>query len=149
MSFQGPIVADDGIGHGRPPKQSQFKPGVSGNPKGRPKRKPADVSGVIKDALNAPIQVRNQGRTKTVTRTEVGLKKLIENAVRGDSTAAATILQIRTQASRHGDVGRETIEIRNWLESYAGQTAEQKSQESAVGSQVDSVLQQTQPGTVK
>jgi wobble nucleotide-excising tRNase len=53
-------VADDDIGHGRPPKQSQFKTGVSGNPKGRPKRKPADVSEVIKDTLNAPIQIRNR-----------------------------------------------------------------------------------------
>jgi hypothetical protein len=149
MFFQGPIVADDDIGHGRPPKKSQFKPGVSGNPKGRPKRKPADVSEIIKNTLNAPIQIRNQGRTKTVTRTEVGLKKLVDNAVRGDLTAAATLLQVRTEVSRHGDVGRETVEIRNWLESFAGQTAQQKSQESAVGDQVDSSHQHTQRETVK
>jgi hypothetical protein len=118
-------VGEDDIGHGRPPKQSQFKPGVSGNPKGRPKRKPDDVSEVIKAALNAPIQIRNQRRTKSVTRTEVGLKKLVDNAVRGDSTAAAALLQIRTQVSRYGDIGRETVEISNWLEDYPGQTAAQ------------------------
>jgi hypothetical protein len=142
-------VADDDIGHRRPPKQYQFKPGVSGNPKGRPKRKPADVSEVIKDTLNAPIQIRNQGRTRTFTRTEVGLKKLVDNAVRGDLTAAATLLQVRTQASRYGDVGRETVEIRNWLEDYPGQTAEQKSKESAVGGQVDSRPLYTQRGTIE
>jgi hypothetical protein len=141
-------VADD-IGHGRPPKQHQFKPGVSGNPKGRPKRKPADVSEVIKGTLNAPIQIRDQGRTKTVTRTEVGLKKLVDNAVRGDLTAAATLLQVRTQASRYGDAERETVEIRNWLEDYPGQTAEQKSKESAVSGQVDSPPLHTQRGTVE
>ena len=142
-------MADDDIGHGRPPKQSQFKTGVSGNPKGRPKRKPADVSEVIKDTLNAPIQIRNQGRTKTVTRTEVGLKKLIDNAVRGDLTAAAPLILVRTQASRYGDVGHETVEIRNWLEDYPGQTAEQKSQESAVDGQVDSPRLHSHRGTVE
>jgi hypothetical protein len=149
MLFQGPIMADDDIGYGRPPKQSQFKPGVSGNPKGRPKREPADVPEVIKNTLNAPIQIRDQGRTKTVTRTEVGLKKLIDNAVRGDLTAAAAILQVRTLARRYGDVGRETVEISNWLEDYPGQTAEQKSKESAVGGQVDSPPLHTQRGTVE
>jgi Family of unknown function (DUF5681) len=149
MLFQGPIVADDDIGYGRPPKQSQFKPGVSGNPKGHPKREPTDVPEVIKNTLNAPIQVRHQGRTRTVTRTEVGLKKLVDNAVRGDLTAAATLLQVRTQTAHYGDVGRETVEIRNWLEDYPGQTAEQKSKESAVSGQVDSPPLHTQRGTVE
>jgi hypothetical protein len=76
-------MTDDEIGYGQPPKRSQFKPGVSGNPQGRPKRKPAAVSEVIKTTLSAPIQYREQGRTKTATRAEVGLKKLVENAVMG------------------------------------------------------------------
>ena len=85
-------MADDKIGYGSPPKRSQFKPGVSGNPKGRPKRNPTAVSEVIKNTLSAPIQYREQGRTKTATRTEIGLKKLVENAVKGDLTAATTLL---------------------------------------------------------
>lgn len=28
---------EDGVGYGRPPKHARFKPGQSGNPKGRPK----------------------------------------------------------------------------------------------------------------
>ena len=131
-------MADDKIGYRRPPKQSQFKPGVSGNPKGRPKRNPTVVSEVIKNTLSAPIQYLEQGRTKTATRAEVGLRKLVDNAVRGDLTAAVTLLQYREQAGRYGDVGIETIEISNWLEDYPGQTAEQKSQESTIAGQLDS-----------
>lgn len=131
-------MTDDEIGYGRPPERSQFKPGVSGNPKGRPKRKPAAVSEVIKTTLSAPIQYREQGRTKTATRTEVGLKKLVENALKGDLTAAATLLQYREQASRYGDIGIEAVEISNWLEDYPGQTADQKSQESAAAGQAAS-----------
>ena len=130
-------MADDKIGYGKPPRKSQFKPGVSGNPKGRPKRNPTAVSDVIKNTLSAPIQYRDRGRTKTITRTEAGLKKLVENAVKGDLAAAATLLQYRERAPRHGDVGTETIEVTNWWEDYAGQTADQKSRESAIGNRAD------------
>jgi hypothetical protein len=130
-------MADEKVGYGRPPTKSRFKPGISGNPKGRPKRDPAAVSDVIKTTLNAPVQYREQGRTKTATRTELGLKKLVQNAVNGDLKAAAALLEFRIQASRNGDVGVETVEITNWLEDYPGQTAEQKSQNSAVSGQPD------------
>jgi uncharacterized protein DUF5681 len=141
----------DKVGYGKPPKHSQFKPGVSGNPPGRRKRNPAAVSEVIKDTLNTPIQYREQGRTKTATRTELGLKKLVEKAVKGDLRAAAALLEFRIHASRYGDVGVETVEITNWWEDYPGQTAEQKSRESGVGNQVDSPerYQQMQQQTVK
>ena len=124
-------MADDKVGYGRPPKKSQFKPGVSGNPKGRPKRDPAAVSEIIKATLNAPIQYRERGRTKTATRTEIGLRKLVENAVNGDLTAAATLLEYRIQASRYGDIGVETVEVIGGLPRTDGK----KSQESAVAGQ--------------
>ena len=31
------MSSDDEVGNKKPPKHGQFKPGVSGNPKGRPK----------------------------------------------------------------------------------------------------------------
>jgi Family of unknown function (DUF5681) len=144
-------MADDKIGYGRPPEWSQFKPGVSGNPKGRPKRDPTAVSEVIKNTLSAPIQYREQGRTRTATRTEVGLRKLVENAVRGDLTAAATLLEYREHARRYGDVGIETVEILNWFEDYPGQTAEQKSRESVIGAKTESPErpQHPRPDTAK
>lgn len=119
-------MATDKAGYRNPPKHSRYKPGQSGNPKGRPKRKPNAVIDIIKDTLAAPIQYREQGRAKTITRAELGLRKLVDNAVRGDLAAAATVLRARTSAARLGDAGLETIEISNWLQDYAGQTAEQK-----------------------
>jgi Family of unknown function (DUF5681) len=120
-------MTDDMVGYGRPPTKSQFKPGVSGNPKGRPKRDPAAISNIIKTALNAPIQYRERGRTKTATRTEIGLRKLVENALNGDLTAAATLLEYRIQASRNGDIGVETVEVTGGLP----RTHTQQSQKSA------------------
>jgi hypothetical protein len=81
----------------------------------------------------------------------VGLKKLVENAVRGDLIAAATLLEYREQVSHYGDVGIETVEITNWWQDYPGQTAEQKSRESAVGGRVASSEghEHTPPETAK
>jgi hypothetical protein len=121
------------VGYKNPPKEHQFKSGVSGNPKGRPKRDPAAVSNVIKNTLDATIQYVERGRTKTITRTEVGLKKLVQNAVNGDLKAADALLEGRMHAGRHGDAAIETIEILNSLDSYADQTAQEKSEESDDG----------------
>jgi hypothetical protein len=109
-------MSDYEVGYGKPPKHSQFKPGISGNREGRrPKLKPAAVSEVIKTTLNAPIRYRENGRTKTTTRTELGLRKLAENAMNGDLQAAAALLEYRVQASRYGDIGIETVEITGGL----------------------------------
>jgi hypothetical protein len=128
-------MADDRVGYRRPPKHSQFKPGFSGNPKGRPTRKPHAVAEVIKNALIAPVEYREQGQTKTATRQEVGLKRLIDDAMRGDLAAAATVLRVRARCARIGDVGVETIEVSNWRRDYPGQTAEQKTRAHAAAAQ--------------
>jgi hypothetical protein len=41
------------IGYGKPPLSGRFRAGVSGNPKGRPKRKPTPLAEIIKTVLNA------------------------------------------------------------------------------------------------
>lgn len=128
-------MSDHEVGYGRPPKHSQYPKGVSGNPKGRPKRKPTAAADVIKKTLNAPIRYRERGRTKTMTRAEMGLKKIVDSAVKGDLTAAMTLLRIRASAARLGDLGVETIEVRNWLEDFSEQTAEDRSREFATEKQ--------------
>ena len=131
-------MTDDATGYGHPPKQFQFKPGRSGNPKGRPKRKPTALADVIKEALIAPIQYREQGRTRTTTRTEFGLRMIVDRAVKGDIDAAALILKIHTEALRAGSSGSELLEIDGWLQDFPEQTAEQKAQDIAATSTTDS-----------
>ena len=45
------------IGDGRPPTETQFKPGISGNPEGRNKKAPR-FSGVIEQVLGEKIELR-------------------------------------------------------------------------------------------
>jgi hypothetical protein len=130
-------MADDSVGFRKPPKKFRFKPGVSGNPRGRPKRKQEAVAQTIKDTLNAAIQYREGGRTKTTTRMELGLKMLIENAKKGNLVAAQLILEVRAQAQRGGDIVTERLEISDWFPDYPGQTAEQKTREHFESAQAE------------
>lgn len=72
---------DDGAGYGRPPKKHRFKPGQSGNPRGRPLKAPrADV----------PSQVGRDFRAmgNRTIRTAEGEISLIEAVVRAMFQAA-------------------------------------------------------------
>ncbi len=48
------------IGYGKPPVSGRFRAGISGSPKGRPKRKPPPFAERIKTVLNAPIEYRER-----------------------------------------------------------------------------------------
>lgn len=126
-------MADYEIGYGKPPKSGRFKAGVSGNAKGRPKRRPIPLAEIINDALNAPIEYRDRGRTRVATARELSLKMLVDRALIGDLDAAELALRIRERAERHGDGGINQILVSDWLADYPGQTAEQKTRDFAAG----------------
>ena len=78
--------ADYEVGHGRPPKETRWKKGQSGNPKGRPK---ADRKGLldISDILTRPVEVIEKGRVKRIPPYEAMMKKTAEKALKGDVRA--------------------------------------------------------------
>jgi hypothetical protein len=85
-------MASHEIGYGKPPLSGRFRAGVSGNPKGRPKRKPTPLAERIKTVLNAPIEYRERGRTKVATYRELSLKMLVDRAISGDLGAAELVV---------------------------------------------------------
>ncbi len=122
------MTSGDGpIGYGRPPARTRFKPGVSGNPDGRPKRKPSALADIIRDTMNASVRIREHGRTKTVSRKEAAVQMLVRRAVAGDIASAYEILKARSQAKRDGEMGVEALRVLNWLPDEE-ETAEQKNQ---------------------
>jgi hypothetical protein len=122
-------MANKKIGYGNPPDATKFKRGVSGNPKGRPKRKPTALGEIIRNALNSPVRYRDKNKTKTTTLRELMLRLLIERAAKGDLAAAEHVLKVRAQAKRDGEMGIETLRITDWLPDRDGQTGEQKTRE--------------------
>ena len=122
-------MADYHIGYGKPPKRTRFEAGRSGNPNGRPKVAPDPLGEIVQEVLDAPMQYRESGRTKTATRREVRLKLLVERAVKGDVAAAELLLKKRNHAVRHEGVGARRLVVTDWLPDYPGQTGAQKVQD--------------------
>lgn len=79
------------VGYGRPPKETRFKPGQSGNPKGR-KRKPQSVREQMREILDGKIQVAEGGVVKKRSRRSVMLTSVANNAAKGDLKAADFVL---------------------------------------------------------
>ena len=81
------------VGYGRPPKQHQFKKGRSGNPRGRPPKKP-DLYAELMAVLREKVTVNVGAEPTTVTVQQALLLRLREMAVAGDATAQKLLLRI-------------------------------------------------------
>lgn len=79
------------VGYMRPPVASRFKPGQSGNAKGRPKGA-QNFSTVLDQELNAKVPVTENGVRKTVRKQSVIAKQLVNKAAAGDIRAATVVI---------------------------------------------------------
>lgn len=75
-------AVDYEVGYGKPPKATQFKKGVSGNPKGRSKR-PLDFDEALLREAKTLITLNENGRKIRVSKHDVVVKQLINNAMKG------------------------------------------------------------------
>jgi hypothetical protein len=122
-------MTKDEVGYGKPPKHSRFKAGVSGNPRGRPKRKAETIGKIITDVLSAAAEYLEGGRPRKTTRQELAIRALAMDALSGDVRAAEMLLKLRAHAQSSGDIGSEIVHLHNWLPDYPEQTGEQKTGE--------------------
>ena len=120
-------------------KSGRFKKGVSGNPKGRPKRKRKGllVSHIVSKAQNTPTAYHEGGRTKWASRLELILKKLVNAALGGDPKSADDLFALRTQAERNNGAKIEKIIVEDWVPDFPGQTGEQKTRAHAREGEID------------
>lgn len=78
---------DDDVGYGKPPRAHQFKPGQSGNPKGRPKGKKNEAT-MLDELLFQKIKIRESGRERRITVFEAMLRRFAEDSLKGNIKAA-------------------------------------------------------------
>ncbi|MDX2266450.1 MAG: DUF5681 domain-containing protein [Hyphomicrobiales bacterium] len=81
------------VGYGRPPLASRFKPGQSGNPRGRPSGR-KNLRTEVRDALTATVTVTMDGRKVRMTKRQAMIEKQMGKALSGDSKAAALLLTL-------------------------------------------------------
>lgn len=83
-----PIASKDSyaIGYGRPPENTRFEPGRSGNPKGRPKER-QNLMKAIRQVYTDKIPVREGEKTVRSERIVALIRKLVNQALMGDVRA--------------------------------------------------------------
>jgi hypothetical protein len=81
------------IGHGRPPKATQWKKGQSPNPGGLSSRRPVDFAETIDKLLLTPVKITVNGESKRVAVLKVILEQLWNKAIAGDRRARAVFLR--------------------------------------------------------
>ena len=74
------------IGYGKPPRKTQFQKGKSGNPRGRP-RGSRNSSTLMKKALSDKVAVRENGRTRTISKLQAIITQTVNKAATGDHRA--------------------------------------------------------------
>lgn len=99
---------DDDVGYGKPPRATRFKPGQSGNPRGRPK-------GIrsfrieLEEELGQLTSMQDGERQITVSKQRALAKTLVAIAMKGDTRAINMILSVSTDGSA-GEEGAEAPE---------------------------------------
>jgi len=85
------------VGPGRPPKDYQFKPGQSGNPKGarrKPKSIGPDLKALFERALSGKVRLRQGDQEKIITKARAGIEQLVNQFAKGDRHARRDLLAL-------------------------------------------------------
>jgi hypothetical protein len=81
------------VGKGKPPKHSQFKPGQSGNPKGRPKGS-KDFRAMVEKEAGETVSASFNGKPTKITKFTYLLKKAFAAAsAKGDTNVILRLLE--------------------------------------------------------
>ena len=84
------------VGPGSPPKEFQYKPGQSGNPKGAKRKKPTmdlDLKAALELALNRKITLKQGDKERMVTMATAGIEQLVAQYAKGDHRARREFME--------------------------------------------------------
>lgn len=94
--------ADYRVGYKRPPLQTRFAPGQSGNPKGRPKGTPNHRT-TINRVMKEKVSVREGEKTRRVTKFEAMLQAQASKGMKGDARSAGMVITVMGKTGLLGD----------------------------------------------
>jgi hypothetical protein len=95
-----PPETDCEVGYGKPPKETRFKKGQSGNRRRRP-RGAKSLATFLGEVLDEKVSVSENGRRQKITKAEAMFKQLVNHAVQGDTKAAQAVVRMMEAFYRH------------------------------------------------
>ena len=81
------------VGYGKTPVETRFKPGQSGNPKGRPKGLQS-VGTLLRKALLTRVTLQENGRSRQITIQEVIIRGVVNDAAKRDHKAIRVLFAL-------------------------------------------------------
>jgi hypothetical protein len=85
------------VGPGCPPKEHQFKPGQSGNPKGAKRKQPSmalDLKAALERALSKKVKLKQGEKEQLVSMAQAGIEQLVTQFVKGDRHARRDLIAL-------------------------------------------------------
>jgi hypothetical protein len=93
--------ADDyRVGYGRPPVRTRFKPGQSGNPRGRPSGAKSIMRLLLEALEERAAVVTEDGKRRKVAKHRLGVARLADRFAQGDPNATRIVLDLLWQVER-------------------------------------------------
>ncbi len=84
-------AGDYDVGYGKPPTAHQFKPGRSGNPKGRPKGARGEDT-IFRAVVNTKVPMSLRGKMRKVPLLEAVWMRIADDALKGNAKAATLLI---------------------------------------------------------
>jgi hypothetical protein len=90
------------VGYGRPPLETRWKKGESGNPRKKPRRQ-ENIVEMLDRLLLSPVNVSLNGETKRVSALDAIVSQIQVKEMSGNASASRLLLRYRAFASQYAE----------------------------------------------
>ncbi len=97
------------VGYRKPPKHTRFKPGQSGNPRGRPKGT-NNLKTDLMEELGEKIVVREGDQSRRISKQRAVVKTLVTRTLKGDARAATLLTSMMMRLLETGEGAPAVVE---------------------------------------
>jgi hypothetical protein len=122
----------DRVGYKRPPTHTRFRPGQSGNPSGRPRRRP-DFQAALLSELAEPVAAAAADGKHAGSKLEALVKTLVDSAIRGNARAQSILCSVlsRPHETSEAEGKHPASDDQALLDDYVGDELKRRAAETA------------------